>query len=192
MIKFARISKNGFLGRFGTVRPKSRRTGFFEKNPTGSTFFKYCPPTSGQKIRKIVRAVFQKFSIYHHFWAILGHFGPFWDCLAQIPENRIFREKSGWVKFLQILSPNFRPKIRKIVGAVFQKFSIYHHFWAILGHFGPFWDRLAQNPENRIFRAKSGSVSFHHLWSPNFMPKIKKILGAVFQNFCFRPSRASW
>ena len=25
------------------------------------------------------RAVFQKFLIYHHFWAILGHFGPFWD-----------------------------------------------------------------------------------------------------------------
>ena len=42
------ISKNRFLGRFGTVRPKSRKTGFFGINPAGSTFFEYCPPTSGQ------------------------------------------------------------------------------------------------------------------------------------------------
>ena len=30
MIKFARISKNGFLGRFGTVRPKFWALTFFQ------------------------------------------------------------------------------------------------------------------------------------------------------------------
>ena len=38
-----------------------------------------------------------------------------------------------------ILASNFMQNIKKIVGAVFQKISIYHHFgpfWAILGHFG--------------------------------------------------------
>ena len=35
------ISKNRFLGRFGTVRPKSRKTGFFGKNPTVSLFYPY-------------------------------------------------------------------------------------------------------------------------------------------------------
>ena len=119
--------------------------------------------------KKILKTKSQKIG----FWAVLGPLGP-------NPGKPDFSGKSGWVNFLRILSPNFRPKIRKIVRAVFQKFSIYHHFWAILGHFGPFWDRLAQNPGNRIFRAKSGSVSFHHLWSPNFRPKIRKILGAVF------------
>ena len=44
-------------------------------------------------------------------------------------------------------------------------------------------DRLAQNPENRIFREKSGSVIFLQISSPNFMQKIRNILQAVFQNF---------
>ena len=46
-------------------------------------------------------------------------------------------------------------------------------------HFRDFW--MIRN-----FRAKSGSVSFHHLWSPNFRQKIRKILGAVFKNFGFQ------
>ena len=81
MIKFARISKNGFLGRFGTVRPKSRRTGFFEKNPAGSTFLEYCPPTSGQKSGKSLEPFSRNFrftTIFGPFWVILGHFGTVW------------------------------------------------------------------------------------------------------------------
>ena len=79
MIKFARISKNGFLGRFGTVRPKSRKTGFFGINPAGSTFFEYCPPTSGQKLGKSLEPFSRNFrftTIFGPFWAILGPFDP--------------------------------------------------------------------------------------------------------------------
>ena len=104
------ISKNRFLGRFGTVRPKSRKTGFFGKNPPGSTFFDYCPPTSGQKSGKSLEPFSRNFrftTIFGPFWAILGHFGPFWDRLAQNPENRNFRAKSGRVSFLHLSSPNF-------------------------------------------------------------------------------------
>jgi len=75
------ISKNRFLGRFGTVRPKSRKTGFFGKNPAGSTFFEYCPPTSGQKSGKSLEPFSRNFrltTIFGPFWAILGHFGTVW------------------------------------------------------------------------------------------------------------------
>ena len=68
-------------------------------------------------------------------------FDPFWDRKAQILENRIFRAKSGSVSFLQFWSPNFMPKISKILGAVFQKKINLCHFWVIFGYFGPFWDR---------------------------------------------------
>ena len=72
------ISKNRFLGRFGTVRPKSRKTGFFGKIPAGSTFFEYCPPTSGQKSGKSLEPfskIFWFTTIFGPFWAIFGRFG---------------------------------------------------------------------------------------------------------------------
>ena len=75
------ISKIRFLGRFGTVRPKSRKTGFFGKNPAGSTFFEYCPPTSGQKSGKSLEPFSRNFrftTIFGPFWAISGHFGTVW------------------------------------------------------------------------------------------------------------------
>ena len=75
------ISKNRFLGRFGTVRPKSRKTGIFGKNPAGSTFFEYCPPTSGQKSGKSLEPFSRNFLftiIFGPFWVILGHFGTVW------------------------------------------------------------------------------------------------------------------
>ena len=75
-----------------------------------------------------------------------------------------------------IIPSNYVHNIKKILGADFEKNPK-------MLIFGPFWDRLAQNPESQIFRAKSGSVSFHHLWSPDYMQEIRKILGAVFQNF---------
>jgi hypothetical protein len=43
---------------------------------------------------------------------------------------------------------------------------------------GPFWPLFAQKRENRIFSEKSGSVTFFHLWTPNFMQKIRRILRA--------------
>ena len=80
------ISKNRFLGRFGTVRPKSRKTGFFGKNPAGSTFFEYCPPTSGQNSGKSLEPFSRNFrftTIFGPFWAILGHFGTVWPKIRE-------------------------------------------------------------------------------------------------------------
>ena len=47
--------------------------------------------------------------------------------------------------------------------------------------FGPETDRRARILENRSFRTKSVSVSFLQFWFPNFLPKISKILRAIFQ-----------
>ena len=77
------ISKNRFLGRFGTVRPKSRKTGFFGKNPARSNFFKYCPPTSGQKSGKSLEPFSRNFRFTTIFW-------PFWAILARFLENENF------------------------------------------------------------------------------------------------------
>ena len=100
MVKFARISKNGFLGRFGTVRPKSRKTGFFGINPAGSTFFEYCPPTLGQKSGKSLEPFSRNFRftfVFGPFGAILGHFGTVW------PKSRktgIFWRNPAWSVFI--------------------------------------------------------------------------------------------
>ena len=47
------------------------------------------------------------------------------------------------------------------------------HFWAKKGIFGP---KLAQNGQNRIFRAKSENVTSVALGSPNFVPNFRKFL----------------
>ena len=65
------ISKNRFLGRFGTVRPKSRKTGFFGKNPTVSLFYPYQPLTSCKKSEKSL----EPFSSNMGITLLLG---PFW------------------------------------------------------------------------------------------------------------------
>ena len=86
------FSKNRFLGRFGTVRPKSRKTGFFGKIPAGSTFFEYCPPISGQKSGKSLEPFCRNFrftTIFGPFWVILGHFGT---VRPKISRTRIFSE----------------------------------------------------------------------------------------------------
>ena len=103
------ISKNRFLGRFGTVRPKSRKTGFFGKNPAGSTFFEYCPPTSGQKSGKSLEPFSRNFwftTIFGPFWAILGHFGT---VRPKISRTRIFSEKRLGA-FLTLIVRNLEAK----------------------------------------------------------------------------------
>ena len=96
------ISKNRFLGRFGTVRPESRKTGFFGKNPPGSTFFEYCPPTSGQKSGKSL----EPFSRNLRFTIILGHFGT---VRPKISRTRIFSEKRLGA-FLTLIVRNLEAK----------------------------------------------------------------------------------
>ena len=41
-------------------------------------------------------------------------------------------------------------------------------------YFCPLWALFALNLENENFPEKSGSVTFHHLWTPNFMQNIRK------------------
>ena len=43
-----------------------------------------------------------------------------------------------------------------------------------LGLFGPFWTLFPNFLENESFPEKSGSVTFYHLWTPNFMQKNRK------------------
>ena len=52
MIKFDDFLIFIILGRFGTVRPDSRKTGVFGKNPALSVFIIYGPQTSCQKSEK--------------------------------------------------------------------------------------------------------------------------------------------
>ena len=49
---------------------------------------------------------------------ILGQDGHFLAHLAKIGQNENFNKKSGRAIFLPLLSPNFIPSFRKIVGAV--------------------------------------------------------------------------
>ena len=49
---------------------------------------------------------------------ILGQNGHFLARLAKIGQNEKFYQKSGRAIFLPLLSPNFMPSFRKIVGAV--------------------------------------------------------------------------
>ena len=139
MIKFARISKNGFLGRFGTVRPKSRKTGFFGKNPAGSTFFEYCPPTSGQKSGKSLEPFSRNFrftTIFGPFWAILGHFGT---VRPKISRTRIFSEKRLGA-FLTLIVRNLHAKMKKIVWADFEKKCLLTNQLLLREQsYGPWW-----------------------------------------------------
>ena len=41
-------------------------------------------------------------------------------------------------------------------------------------YFGPFWTPFPHFSENENFPEKSGSVTFEHLWTPNFMQNIRK------------------
>ena len=106
-------------------------------------------------IRKIVGAVLRKELKNLDF-------GPIWARNARKPENRIFPEKSGSVSFLGLLSPNFVPKIRKIVRANSEKKSKKTHF-------RPFWALFAQIWANGIFPEKS-------FFAKNFLPLIRFVL----------------
>ena len=53
-----------------------------------------------------------------------------------------------------------------------------------LGLFGPFWALFPHFSENENFPEKSSSVTFHHLWTPNFMQNIRKKLMNQFREKC--------
>jgi hypothetical protein len=106
----------------------------------------------------------------------------FLGVLAIFLKIRIFREKSGRVTFFRLWISNFMPKIRNILQAVFQNFESSYIFWTILIPIIDFPTCRAQNLENQIFRAKSGSVSLLRYLRGYFRQKIRKILQAVFHN----------
>ena len=62
----------------------------------------------------LVEQFFRKFQKL----VILGQNGHFLARLAKIGQNEEFYQKSGRAIFLPLLSPNFMPSFRKIVGAV--------------------------------------------------------------------------
>jgi hypothetical protein len=70
-----KIAISQFSTRFGTVRPKSWKTGFFEPNRALSVFFNFGPLTSGQKLEKSLEPFSRKTQVN----TIFGYFGPFWD-----------------------------------------------------------------------------------------------------------------
>ena len=95
-----------------------------------------------------------------------GRFDTFWD----------FFSKNDSAKMKPLYSLNFRPKIRKILRAVFQKKYKKNRFDPVLTPFCP-------KKGSRGFFFKSLSVTFLHLSSPNCIQKIRKILRANSSNF---------
>ena len=114
-----------------------------------------------QRIRKIVRAVFQSPGGGHRK-------NPFLTFLAHFSKFEIFFEKSVFTRFLLIFLPNFMPKIRKVSWSNSEK-TLKNlekpHFWPLLAHFS----------KNGIFFEKSGFVTFLLIFLPNFMEKIRNI-----------------
>ena len=76
-----------------------------------------------------------------------------------------------FAEWSQMLKYAFGTWTNMIYGHQFSKKCQKPHFLGLLAIFLKF----------RSFRKKSGRVSFHHLWSPNLMQKIRKILGAIFR-----------
>ena len=108
---FEKIIKESIFGAIWTVLPKFWGNQIFSEKPSSVTFLHLWFLNFMQKIRKILRADFEKIikeSIFEAIWTVLP---KFW-------ENQIFSEKSGSVTFLQLWSPNFMQKIRKILRAV--------------------------------------------------------------------------
>ena len=83
-----------------------------------------------------------------------------------------FSEKQVSLKLKVIFSTNFRPKTRKIVGAVFGK-NIK------VSDLGLIWRPFRKYIQIKTFFQKSGSLTFLPLQSRNFMQKIRKILRAI-------------
>ena len=83
-----------------------------------------------------------------------------------------FFTKQFSFKLKVTFSTTFMPKTNKIVRAVFEE-NIKE------SHFGLIWRLFREYLQIENFFQKSGSVTFLPLQSPNFMQKIRKILGAV-------------
>ena len=103
------ISKNRFLGRFGTVRPKFWALTFFsglfvkpavKHNETELEYAKSAK-SNVVNLRKLRKILF------------LGQFGPIWAYLVHFGAKTFFFRKSENVTFLDLLKANLSQKIRK-------------------------------------------------------------------------------
>ena len=91
MIKFARISKNGFLSRFGTVRPKFWALKFF-------LAFLLNQQLNTMEMSLNMQKNMQKNPIFGPIWDNLGLFGPFWRqniCFSKIRKRHFSRLIKG-------------------------------------------------------------------------------------------------
>ena len=79
-------------------------------------------PTYSVISGNLVEQFFRKFKKH----VILGQNGHFLAHLAKIGQNEKFYQKSGRAIFLPLLSPNFMPSFRKIVGAVSEDQFVTH------------------------------------------------------------------
>ena len=122
-------------------------------------------------------------------------FWPFFDSESLKSKIKNFEKKKFFLKNLvkkQLLGPKFRPKRPDLAKNIFFVILKPHVFqrgvtclclkkFEKIRFFGPETGRRARIQKNRNFRDKSLSVSFLQFWSSNFVPKIMKILRAVFQ-----------
>ena len=100
-------------------------------------------------------------------------FGQFFDDFeVRYLKNANFSEKQVLFKLKVIFSTTFRPRTKKIIRAVLEE-NIK------MSAFGLIWRLFREYLQIKNFFQKSGSVTFLPLQSPNFMQRIRKILGAV-------------
>ena len=133
----------------------------------------YCHHFSGSKLpQKMLLAVFTQclvpeIQIFDHFWVKSEFFGQ------NSSRTEIFTAKPMVVGCVQHYSTHFVKKLGKSLESFFCKVK-----------------KTAKNckkwPKNDFrkisnFLVKSGSVTFHPLLVPNFMPNIGKILRAVYE-----------
>ena len=85
--------------------------------------------------------------------------------------NQSFFAHAVFCNWFVTLRRFFWQHLYNIVRAVFSQKSKKHCFYCFWALFAPKWGI-------RSFWGKSGSVTFFHLYSPNFMQKIRKILRA--------------
>ena len=92
-----------------------------------------------------------------------------------------FSGKQVAFKLKVIFSTNFRPKIKKIFAAVFEKNIKVSDFELI-------WRPFREYLQIKNFFQKSGSVTFLPLQSPNFMQKSEKPLEPFLRKLRYQPT----
>ena len=112
----------------------------------------------------------------------ISKFGQFFDDFeVRYLQIANFSEKQVSFKSKVIFSTNFRPKTKKIGGAVFEK-NIK------VSDFGLVWRPFREYLQIKNFFQKSGSVTFLPLQSLNFMQKQEKSLKPFLRKLRYQPT----